>query len=98
MAGLTPEQLALLRNLQDRCHTYARVHCNRILNKELKANVAEMEARFTKEAAGGKVRVPWKSYRACILMALPKSTGLYELGLVLAMTRDKGEAAQQWAQ
>ena len=31
-------------------------------------------------------------------MALPKSTGLYELGLVLVMTRDKGETAQQWLQ
>ena len=31
-------------------------------------------------------------------MALPKSTGLYELGLVLAMTREKGETAQQWLQ
>ena len=31
-------------------------------------------------------------------MALPKSTGLYELGLVLAMTREKGETAQQWMQ
>ena len=31
-------------------------------------------------------------------MALPKSTGLYELGLVLVMTRDKGETVQQWLQ
>ena len=44
VASLESEQVALLRNLQDRCHTYARVHCNRILNKELKANVTEMEA------------------------------------------------------
>ena len=31
-------------------------------------------------------------------MALPKSTGLYELGLVLAMTREKGQTPQQWLQ
>ena len=51
-------------------------------------------------AAGGEVkkRIPWACYRACMLMALPKSTGLYELGLVLAMTRDKGETPQQWLQ
>ena len=60
VVGLAPEQLALLHNLQDRCHTYARVHCNRILNKELKANVTEMEARFVKEATAVKVRIPWK--------------------------------------
>ena len=98
-AGLKPEQLALLRSLQDRCHTYARVHCTRILSKELKANVAEMEARHVKElvtsASTRPKRIPWRCYKACILMALPKSTGLYELGLVLAMTRDKGETAQQ---
>ena len=102
VAGLKPEQLALLRNLQDRCHTYARVHCVRILSKELKANVAEMEARHVKELGTGSStlpkRIPWRCYKACILMALPKSTGLYELGLVLAMTRDKGETAQQWLQ
>ena len=102
VAGLKPEQLALLRNLQDRCHTYARVHCMRILSKELKANVAEMEARHVKELVTSSSsstrpkRIPWRCYKACILMALPKSTGLYELGLVLAMTRDKGETAQQW--
>ena len=28
VAGLKPEQLTLLRNLQDRCHTCARVHCS----------------------------------------------------------------------
>ena len=87
--GLEPEQLALLRSLQDRCHTYARVHCTRILSKELRANVAEMEARHVKELATGTStrpkRIPWKCYKACILMALPKETGLYELGLVLAL-------------
>ena len=31
-------------------------------------------------------------------MVLPKSTGLYELGLVLAMTREKGQTPQQWLQ
>ena len=31
-------------------------------------------------------------------MALPRSTGLYELGLVLAMVRERGETAQQWLQ
>ena len=35
-AGLEPEQLALLRNLQDRCHTHASVHYTRTLIKELK--------------------------------------------------------------
>ena len=100
--GLDPEQLSLLRSLQDRCRTYARVHCTRILNKELRANIAEMEARHAKNIAKGakanKKRMPWACYKACILMALPKATGLYELGLVLAMTRDKGETPQQWAQ
>ena len=33
-----------------------------------------------------------------MLMALPKSTGLYELGLVLVMVREKGETPQQWLQ
>ena len=100
--GLEPEQLSLLRSLQDRVHTYARVHCTRILNKELRANVAEMEARHAKLIAEGErdknKRIPWAAYKACMLMALPKSTGLYELGLVLAMVREKGETAQQWAQ
>ena len=99
--GLEPEQLALLRSLQDRCLTYARVHCTRILSKELRANIAEMEARHAKDLAKGaskKKRIPWACYKACILMALPKCTGLYELGLVLAMTREKGETPQQWAQ
>ena len=100
--GLEPEQLSLLRSLQERNHIYARVHCERILSKELKANVSEMEARHAKERAAGNTalpnRIPWRFYRQCILMALPKSTGLYELGLVLAMTREKGETAQQWMQ
>ena len=100
--GLEPEQVALLKSLQDRCHTYARVHCERILNFELQANVAEMEARHEKERAADPdsrpKRIPWRCYKACILMALPKSTGLYELGLVLAMVREKGETAQQWLQ
>ena len=44
--GLEPEQVTLLKSLQDRCHTYARVLCERILNFELQqTNVAEMEAR-----------------------------------------------------
>ena len=76
--GLEPEQLALLKSLQDRCHTYARVYCEKILNKELQANVAEMEARHAKERTAGvrtrPERIPWAAYRACILMALPKST------------------------
>ena len=33
-----------------------------------------------------------------MLMALPKATGLYELGLVLAMTREGDESPQQWMQ
>ena len=33
--GLKPEQTALLRSLQDHCHTCVRVHCTRILSKEL---------------------------------------------------------------
>ena len=100
--GLKPEQAALLRSLQDRCHTYVRVHCTRILSKELHANVAEMEARHVKQhptVAGAKrKRIPWSCYKACILMALPKSTGLHELGLVLTMTREKGQTPQQWLQ
>ena len=100
--GLEPEQLSLLRSLQDRIHTYARVHCTRILSKEMRANVAEMEARHAKkratEEASKAKRIPWTCYKACMLMALPKSTGLYELGLVLAMVREKGETPQQWAQ
>ena len=95
--SLTKEQLSLLRSLQDRCHTYARVHCTRIISKEIKANIAEMEAKHAK-GHSKKKRIPWACYKACMLMALPKSTGLYELGLVLAMTRDKGETTQQWAQ
>ena len=89
--------MSLLRSLQDRCHTYARVYWTRILSKEIKANIAEMEVKHAKGHNKGK-RIPWACYKACMLMALPKSTGLYELGLVLAMTRDKGETAQQWVQ
>ena len=95
--GLEPEQKSLLHSLQDRCHTYARVHCTR----EIRANVVEMEARHAKELAAGtstKKRMPWSCYKACILMALPKATGLYELGLVLVMTRERGETPQQWTQ
>ena len=91
-----------MRSLQERNHIYARVHCERILSKEIKSNVSEMEARHAKERAAGNTtlpnRTPWRFYRQCILMALPKSTGLYELVLVLAMTREKGETAQQWMQ
>ena len=58
------------------------MHCTRILGKELRANIAEMEARYSKAAVSGKKkRIPWAGYKACMLMALPKSTGLYELGL-----------------
>lgn len=57
-AGLESEQLTLLRSLQDRCHTYARVHCTRILNKELRGNVAEMEARHVKKRATGRSTHP----------------------------------------
>ena len=64
VSALEPEQMALLRNLQDRCHTCARVHCNRILNKEIKVNVVEMEDHFTKEAEGDKVHMPWRCHRA----------------------------------
>ena len=75
--GLKAEQAALLRSLQDRCHTYARVHCTRILSKELCANVAEMEARHAKQrpaAAGAEQkRIPWSCYKACILMAYTSS-------------------------
>ena len=69
-AGLKPEQLVLLRSLQDRCHTYARVHCTRIFSKELKANVAEMEARHVKElvtsASTRPKRIPWRCYKVCV--------------------------------
>ncbi len=92
----------LLRNLQDRCHTYARVHCTHILSKELRANIAEMEVRHSKQVTlpegGRKKRIPWAAYKACMLMTLPKSTVLYELGLVLGMTREKSETPQQWCQ
>ena len=47
--ALEPEQLSLLRSLQERNHIYARVHCERILSKELKANVSELEVRVVKE-------------------------------------------------
>lgn len=50
-AALEPEQLSLLRSLQERNHICARVHCERILSKELKANVSELEARVAKERA-----------------------------------------------
>ena len=33
-----------------------------------------------------------------MLMTLPRATGLHELGLVLTMTRAKGESPHQWAQ
>ena len=56
VSALEPEQMALLRNLQDRCHTCARVHCNRILNKELKVNVTEMEDHSWRHFAADSTR------------------------------------------
>ena len=93
--GLDPEQLSVLHSLQDRCHTYVRVHCTRILSKELRANVVEMEARHKKERGASKKRIPWAACKACMLMAPPKSTDLHELGLLLTMIRKKGETPQQ---
>ena len=56
-----------------------------------------MEAKHAKGHSKVK-RIPWACYKACMLMALPKSTDLCELGLLLAMTREKGETPQQWSQ
>ena len=38
VAALEPEQLSLLRSLQEHNHIHVRVHCERILSKELEAN------------------------------------------------------------
>jgi len=101
---LEAEQKALLRTLQDRCYAYARVHITRILSTEMLAKVHALEDLFKRasrdpmsgHARSAKIKVPWESYKRCILMTLPRNSGLYELGLVLAMTREKGESAQVW--
>ena len=49
--GLEPEHISLLHSLQDHYHTYVRVYYTRILSKELRANLVEMEVRHKKDRA-----------------------------------------------
>ena len=42
-------------------------------------------------------RMPWAEYRSVITGMLPRSTGWYELVMLLSMQREEAEVAKSWA-
>ena len=96
------EQL-LLMDIQDRMYAYLTTHLWRILAESIHVDVRAREMLYDKDEGGirtqtARKRMPWKEYKRVVLDMLPKTSGLYELSLLLTLHRHDKESARKWAQ
>ena len=92
----------ILKSIQDTCHRYARVHLKRILSKDIRARVENMEREDVKDATRldsyHNKRRSWAAYREKVLEDLLSDSGLHVLGIVLSLDRETGDTAERWVQ
>ena len=93
---------SLLKSIQDMCHRYARVHLQRVLSKNIKERVRDMER---KDAATPSrlnnfhnKRRSWSTYREKVIEDLLSDSGLHVLGIILSLERESGDTAARWVQ
>ena len=93
---------SLLKSIQDTCHRYARVHLKRILSKDIRARVEDMEREDVKDTTRldgyHNKRRSWEAYRKKVLEDLLSDSGLHVLGIVLSLDRETGDTAERWVQ
>ena len=101
-AKYSKEQL-LLMDIQDRMYAYLTTHLWRILDESINVDIRAQEILYDNDEGGireqaARKRMPWKEYKRLVVELLPKTSGLYELGLLLTLHRKNGETPRKWAQ
>ena len=102
-APVYSEVQAVLKSVQDTTWLYLTTHVKRILHEEILMNIIDLEMAYKADKDGMRTktprkRMPWEAYRTTTLEMTAKSSGLYELQVLLALCREVGETAGRWLQ
>ena len=93
----------LLFKIQNKTHSYLTAHLSRIVHPAIMVKVKEMEMKYEENVDDLRTdsprnRMPWSKYKTLVLQYLPKGSGLYELSILLSLTRENGESVGRWIQ